>query len=905
MFNSYNENKDMKTKNIFRMLLVAAALLMGANNVKATETQLWPAPTDGDNAYADVSNLYISGDTFTSLQDGDVLRINLNGNTNNQIQIFKGDWSGSFYFSQSFGNTIDLDVDATLRANLSNGIYIQGQGFTLKNIIRIVNPPLATGENIVAENLGWCNNWGQDKKVLSIAKFKKAHAGDKVRIYGQFNNGWAAEFWGLGSDESYISVPISEWWIEAQEKYQANGNNVTTPSYGGYIEFELTSTNLPIIQAASQCLIQGQQFEIFRVVIYVAESGGTELSDPGLAYEQANKTATYGVAFTKQALTNPNDLTVTYSSSVPAVATVNESTGDVTILKSGTTVITATFVGNSTYRSGSAQYTLTVNRGTATLSFQKESESVTVGNTVSSPGLTTTPSGLSVTYSSSDSGVASVDQNSGVVTGVAEGTATITATFAQNDYYNQATASYTITVNAAPAQEPVTDNWTASSTAPGANTELKNDDAVIISTVYATTVKNDTKTIHGRTFNQCINVRVNAAPSAENVNGTEESGSTPIVIEAEQDVTVVFYYRRQNDGGDTPWSYTNDNSKDLKLIDQGAPTTLVTGSLSVNNAEQSGSNEFGYVCKTYNLTAGHTYTVWATGTTIQLYGIYYSTEASNVQVNQTYKITYMNGSDIYTACWYASGAVIQPLDTTPTKDGYTFSGWKDSSSNDIPQGMPANDITVYAQFTQDAPSESDYIDIDDGNIGYYGYRTYVTTQAIDFSRSKGVEAYYATGLNSDNTKVEFTEVTGICAAEVPLLLKKKTGATEYKLLKSTSTGTTPTGNKLHAGDGDYVGGNGTRGYYVLTWHNNKPVFAETNINAAKVDNEHAYLYVSGGNGSRLRISFKHDDDDLTGIQSLQSDERSLDGAVYNLRGQRVEHPTKGIYIINGKKVVIK
>ena len=32
----------MNTKNIFRMLLVAAALLLGANNVKAEETQIWP-----------------------------------------------------------------------------------------------------------------------------------------------------------------------------------------------------------------------------------------------------------------------------------------------------------------------------------------------------------------------------------------------------------------------------------------------------------------------------------------------------------------------------------------------------------------------------------------------------------------------------------------------------------------------------------------------------------------------------------------------------------------------------------------------------------------------------------------------------------------------------------------------
>ena len=44
---------------------------------------------------------------------------------------------------------------------------------------------------------------------------------------------------------------------------------------------------------------------------------------------------------------------------------------------------------------------------------------------------------------------------------------------------------------------------------------------------------------------------------------------------------------------------------------------------------------------------------------------------------------------------------------------------------------------------------------------------------------------------------------------------------------------------------------------------------------------------------------------LTGIQTIQH-ERPADGGIYyNLSGQRVEHPTKGLYIHNGNKVVIK
>ena len=45
----------------------------------------------------------------------------------------------------------------------------------------------------------------------------------------------------------------------------------------------------------------------------------------------------------------------------------------------------------------------------------------------------------------------------------------------------------------------------------------------------------------------------------------------------------------------------------------------------------------------------------------------------------------------------------------------------------------------------------------------------------------------------------------------------------------------------------------------------------------------------------------------TGIVQVMGDSRKAyeDGVYYNLSGVRVDHPTKGVYILNGKKVVIK
>lgn len=97
--------------------------------------------------------------------------------------------------------------------------------------------------------------------------------------------------------------------------------------------------------------------------LYMETSGTTPVDkqDVTMSFSPASATATVGKAFTEPTLTtDPEDLTVTYSSSTPAVATVDENTGEVTLVSAGTTVITATFAGDNSYNEGSASYTLTV-----------------------------------------------------------------------------------------------------------------------------------------------------------------------------------------------------------------------------------------------------------------------------------------------------------------------------------------------------------------------------------------------------------------------------------------------------------------------------------------------------------------------------------------------------------------
>ena len=51
------------------------------------------------------------------------------------------------------------------------------------------------------------------------------------------------------------------------------------------------------------------------------------------------------------------------------------------------------------------------------------------------------------------------------------------------------------------------------------------------------------------------------------------------------------------------------------------------------------------------------------------------------------------------------------------------------------------------------------------------------------------------------------------------------------------------------------------------------------------------------------ISF--DDEDVTGINEIERMKNVENEKFYNLNGQQVAQPTRGLYIVNGKKVVIK
>lgn len=158
----------------------------------------------------------------------------------------------------------------------------------------------------------------------------------------------------------------------------------------------------------------------------------------------SNISKTYGDAPFSPGATATSGLAVSYSSSNTAVATVSGTT--VTIVGAGTSTITATQAGDSNYNAATqVQRTLTVGKASQTITFDPLS-SKTYGDAAFTLGATAS-SGLAVSYTSSNTSVATVSGST--ISIVSPGSATITASQSGGTNYNAATpAPQTLVVNA-------------------------------------------------------------------------------------------------------------------------------------------------------------------------------------------------------------------------------------------------------------------------------------------------------------------------------------------------------------------------------------------------------------------------------------------------------------------------
>ena len=175
------------------------------------------------------------------------------------------------------------------------------------------------------------------------------------------------------------------------------------------------------------------------------------------------------------------------------------------------------------------------------------------------------------------------------------------------------------------------------------------------------------------------------------------------------------------------------------------------------------------------------------------------------------------------------------------------------------------------------------------------YATYCNaTYPLDFTGT-GITAYTAT---DNTTSVTLNEITsGQVPANTPVVLYKAGGGTVNVPVKGSTTAVGENDLKV-VGAGGLTGEdnifvlakkNGIVGFYL--WDKDET------LNEGKI-------YLQGS--AALARSFLGLGDDTTGIKSMNNGQLTIDNeAVYDLQGRKVAQPTKGLYIVNGKKVVKK
>ena len=185
-------------------------------------------------------------------------------------------------------------------------------------------------------------------------------------------------------------------------------------------------------------------------------------------------------------------------------------------------------------------------------------------------------------------------------------------------------------------------------------------------------------------------------------------------------------------------------------------------------------------------------------------------------------------------------------------------------------------------------------------LNKYGYATYCSAHPIDFSKAEGFTAWRVSNVASDGT-ITFAKITGTIKEGQGVLLYNKDAdgenKTTFTLAIGESDGATVFTNSENKLKGTTVPTEVEADqYYGLSGESFVKVGAGT-VPAGK-----ALLPATEvPNTSRLTFVFE----EAQGIKTIEHSPLTIDDSVYNLNGQRVVTPKKGLYIINGKKVMVK
>ena len=617
-----------------------------------------------------------------------------------------------------------------------------------------------------------------------------------LTLEGNAEDGW---YFKTGSGYLY-AASSSENQLRTKSDKDDNAKATITISNGATsVVFQGTNTR-NVLQNNGQIFSCYGSASQSPVDIYKLDD---EKQDAELSFSEETVTVNVGEidAFVSPTFNNPNNLTVTATSTDESVAAFDVETSEIVLNGAvGTAEITVTSAATDEFRAGVAFITVTVKKAETAVSFAEPVVEITYGDNYDKQKATAEGFSGNLVYTSSKESVVKFHGN-GVIDVLGHGTVTITATAPATETTEESSATYTLKIYE-PADAVV------------GQTELLNEK-----------------------FDDC-----NGDEPKDGFGGNSSNFTNVPASLAE-----------------AGWELTRCQAGDgyLKLTSGKGDGTVTTPSIALNGTT----------------TLSFDVAPWKNETATIEVSLENATFEDGITTSKTFNDLEQNTWKTKTFDIIGNGNV---------KISITSKTWRSFIDNVVVGGgaQPAHEINL--------------------TFSSAGYLTWVATADIDFDQTADVTAYQITeatpqGITAEEVKkapkgaalllkgsgkVQLTRTSDVA----PLQNNKMQACTDASVTGITGSATST--NIYVLGNG----GNGL-GFYML----------KNTLQAGK-----GYLKISGDAGAKATfIGFEETEAaETTGISDYTVPSTE-DDHFYNLQGVRVVRPQKGIYIKNGKKMIIK
>ena len=588
-----------------------------------------------------------------------------------------------------------------------------------------------------------------------------------------------------------------------------------------------------------------------------------------------------GKTLTASATVNdePLDETITFTPSSGNLTI--DGSGNISCDEPGSYTITATVAATGAHQAGQAVCNVTVNKKDITLAFAKKEVTKMDEDLEYTQEATVAPAAyggeISYAITSSTSADAEIDNETGELTFINTGAIVVTATGAATDYYNGNTASYTLYVKTTPTLFASDQSIAYGETYTLDTSSFLSGDITLVPT--STTIA----TVSGLVLTpQAVGstlITVNTAESETYISGSTSFTLTvtaPTAVTSSSDAKATVFYESFNTnastgGNDGLWSGTAggagwnaDHTWTNNSYTYGANKCVRIS--SVNNSGNA-------TTPSITTTSGVEYTLtfkagsWKDkSSTLQL-----SATGAGTSLSLTSQALANEKFNDYSATFTATGSSAT----------ITFSSAKDNA-------FFLDEVRVTRPITSTSVTTT-------GGIATYCYQYPLNLDGIS-----GAKAYKVSEIDLEKEKVRLTQITGTIKGGVPFILMSDGDDDTFDIPLAESSSTVPASNLLVGTLAPTFVEQVVDGNTNFAYSKKNGCFFKINEAGNTVPANRAYLPIDLGDVSVKAFSLSFDTE--TGINEIGSESGNT---IFNLAGQRVSKAQKGLYIVNGKKVLVK